>query len=1053
MTDSFSQGHDDEDLSLPVIGIRCRRGRSTTENLSPRFDPQPSDYRKFSVDGSHPPLFRASRGDSLHDGKYTTKNIVGDDHHDEEKYDEQQGADLLYELDHVQFWSPLSRDVHALREALEKVVHKYEHLVVCEALKKVSELSGICMESTADLCNYECLSDYFQKLSDEDLNILASFFCHMCNLANFAEFAHRLRRRRAYERMTDPHCYAAVEHTMSGCFSHLANNGSSKEEMWKQLSRQNIEFVLTAHPTQAIRGSLLRNYRVVAESILQLDRPDLTPNEVHLHRKTIQRSLEVIWRTDVVRRLKPSPLDEAQTIALIIEEVTWKAVPSFLRTVDDFLVKEGLPPLPLTSTPLVFSSWAGGDRDGNPTVTADITRKVVQMNKLRAVNLLLAQVERLLFSVPIHQTTPELKAYVDALPAVATPHSVFRYKSFCSNIPEGETLRQLWTYVRARLTLTRDAYEKEYRGEEVDADLHPFVYTRTAEVLAPLLLAYESLCKQGDQLIADGDLKDTIRQCNAFGLYLLRLDIREERDRHAEALSEVCKAVGIGDVESWDEDTKQRKLTDLLQSRRPLIPREWENEQASPAVREVLRTFAMCAEVGDDALGVYIISMCVEASDVLTVELLQREYWGFDRGGLRVVPLLENTQALTHASDMLKQLFGNSWYRENLRMHHNNMQEVMVGYSDSGKDAGRLTSAWMLYKVQEELCAVGKSFGVRMRFFHGRGGSVGRGGGPQHTAILSQPPNSIGGEFRVTIQGEVITQDFGLEGMAHRTFETYMTAVLKADLCPSAPSGPPLSPSLLSSSNRCTSQQSSTPLAPPSGVVNIAWRELLDQMSETSYHVYRKVVYSDSETFGEYFHYATPGRELGRLNIGSRPAKRKAGGIQQLRAIPWVFAWTQTRLLLPMWLGIGEAIEFADKTGRGAMLQQMYREWPFVRSFFDLITMVLAKANAAISQDYDRVLVPQHLHLLGEQLREKLSHTAKFVLTVTGERRFLDNDRLTQRAIDIRKPWLTPCNLLEIEALRRIRLEPQDHTVLRTPLEDALITAIKAVAAGMQNTG
>lgn len=475
-----------------------------------------------------------------------------------------------------------------------------------------------------------------------------------------------------------------------------------------------------------------------------------------------------------------------------------------------------------------------------------------------------------------------------------------------------------------------------------------------------------------------------------FGMTLMKLDVRQEADRHTEALDAITGWLEIGTYSQWDEEKKLKFLTTELKGRRPLVP---PTIAVKPEVREVLNTFRVTAELGTSSLGAYIISMASEASDVLAVELLQKEAClvvGGELGKtcsgetLRVVPLFETVQDLQVAGTVIRKLLKIDWYREHLIANHQGHQEVMLGYSDSGKDAGRFTAAWELYKAQEDVVEACKEFGIKITLFHGRGGSVGRGGGPTYLAIQSQPPGSVMGTLRVTEQGEMIQAKFGLSQTAVRQLEIYSTAVLLATLHPPDPP-------------RSTS-----------------WRNIMDEISENCCKHYRDIVFQNPE-FLEYFHEATPEAELGNLNIGSRPTRRKkTGGISQLRAIPWIFAWTQTRLVLPAWLGVGKGLEAAFARGHKEELQAMYREWPFFQSTIDLIEMVLAKADIPIANHYDEVLVSPSRQQLGEELRAEFHTTQTTVLDVSGHQKLSENNKTLQRLIESRLAYLDPINMLQV---------------------------------------
>jgi phosphoenolpyruvate carboxylase len=536
-------------------------------------------------------------------------------------------------------------------------------------------------------------------------------------------------------------------------------------------------------------------------------------------------------------------------------------------------------------------------------------------------------------------------------------------------------------------------------------------YLDVEQLRQPLELCDRSLRETGNDIIADGRLADVLRRISAFGLTLARLDIRQESAKHTDTLDTVTRALGLGSYAEWSEQERQDFLIRQLEGRRPLIPRDL---ACDAAVQDVLDTFRMLARIPSDSLGAYIITLASKASDVLAVQLLKREA-GIDAGALRVVPLLETAEDLRDAGPVLRQLLSVPWYHATIGGH----QEVMVGYSDSAKDVGRFSAAWELYQAQEAIVAACRDHGVRVTLFHGRGGSVGRGGGPTYLAIQSQPPGSVDGTIRVTEQGEMIQAKFGLEDIAVRTLEVYTTATLDATL---------------------------KPVRPPSA----AERMRMQDLAMAARRGYRRFVY-DHPRFVEYFRAVTPESELTLLNIGSRPARRPAGkrsGVESLRAIPWQFAWTQTRLLLASWLGVEEALGQAMEQGDRDTLRAMYREWPFFRSALDLIEMVLAKADPRMAAQYDRALVPEDLQPLGTELRSRLDRAITTVLSITGHTDLVSDNPVLRRSIDVRNPYVDPINLVQVELLRRMRTAGHDER-----LERALMVTMNGIAAGLRNTG
>jgi len=518
----------------------------------------------------------------------------------------------------------------------------------------------------------------------------------------------------------------------------------------------------------------------------------------------------------------------------------------------------------------------------------------------------------------------------------------------------------------------------------------------------------------------------------------VRLDIRQESDRHTDVLDAITTHLEIGSYREWSEERRQEWLLSELSGKRPLFGSDLPKTEE---IADVLDTFHVIAELPSDSFGAYIISMATAPSDVLAVELLQREC--HVKRPLRVVPLFEKLADLEAAPAAVARLFSVDWYKNRI----NGKQEVMIGYSDSGKDAGRLSAAWQLYKAQEELVKVAKEYGVKLTMFHGRGGTVGRGGGPTHLAILSQPPDTINGSLRVTVQGEVIEQSFGEEHLCFRTLQRFTAATLEHGM------RPPVSP-------------------------KPEWRELLDEMAVVATEEYRSVVFQEPR-FVEYFRLATPELEYGRMNIGSRPSKRKpSGGIESLRAIPWIFAWTQTRFHLPVWLGFGAAIRHVvEKDVKNLhMLQDMYQHWPFFRVTIDLIEMVFAKGDPGIAALYDKLLVSEELWPFGDKLRANFEETKKLVLQTAGHKDLLEGDPYLKQRLRLRNSYITTLNVCQAYTLKRIR-DPSYNVTLRPHiskeiaesskelielnptseyapgLEDTLILTMKGVAAGLQNTG
>ncbi|MBV2132822.1 phosphoenolpyruvate carboxylase [Pseudomonas sp. MAP12] len=871
----------------------------------------------------------------------------------------------------------LREDVHLLGELLGDTFRAERGAKFLVKIEHIRQGAKTARRGSAEGARQ--LAQTLDALAEDELLPVARAFNQFLNLANIAEQYHRVRRRRADEPLP------FEERLLGELLERLQAAGHSRQDLARQIAGLDIELVLTAHPTEVTRRTLIQKYDAIAACLAARDHADLSRREQARIRRELCRLLAEVWHTEEIRRSKPTPVDEAKWGFAVIEHSLWRALPDFLRGVDELLHCCCGTRLPLAATPVRFASWMGGDRDGNPNVTAAVTVEVLLQARRLAAELHLRDVERLITDLSMHQASPALRARVGETP---------------------EPYRALLRELRTRLFATRDWAAAALRdGRAPDA----LVLQDNGELLEPLLLCYDSLSACGMDSIADGPLLDSLRRAHTFGLFLVRLDIRQDASRHVAALDEITTYLGLGRYAEWDEGQRLVFLQRELANPRPLLPAHC---RPSADTAEVLATCRVAAQTPAAALGSYVISMAGAPSDVLAVQLLLKEA-GLQRP-LRVVPLFETLEDLEHAGAAIDRLLAVPGYREGLA----GPQEVMIGYSDSAKDAGTVAAAWAQYRAQEALVAVCARHGVELLLFHGRGGTVGRGGGPAHAAILSQPPGSVAGRFRVTEQGEVIRFKFGLPGVAEQNLNLYLAAVLEATLLP-----PP------------------TPTA--------EWRALMEHLAADGVAAYRAVV-REHPQFVEYFRQATPELELGRLPLGSRPARRRSGGVESLRAIPWIFAWTQTRLMLPAWLGWETALERAVARGEAELLQEMRAHWPFFRTRIDMLEMVLVKADADIARLYDERLVEENLRGLGQQLRDLLSQAVRMVLGLTGQTQLLGNDPVLRESISVRDPYLDPLHLLQVELLARSR-KLAEHG--ESPLEQALLVSVAGIAAGLRNTG
>ncbi|MEC8489837.1 MAG: phosphoenolpyruvate carboxylase, partial [Pseudomonadota bacterium] len=755
-------------------------------------------------------------------------------------------------------------------------------------------------------CSEE-LKETFKTMSDSDLLTVGRAFAQFLNLGNIAEQEYNAAMN--------------VDASIDALFKHLDKAELTAEKVQDAVAKLNIDLVLTAHPTEVTRRTLIHKHKELANCLQAIHQESLNDVERKKIETRIADLIAQAWHTEEIRSVRPTPVDEARWGFSVIENSLWEAVPDFMRELDGRLNEDYEVSLPLDASPVQFSSWMGGDRDGNPFVTSKVTEQVLLLARKRAAKL---------FAIDLDRLQVELSMY--------DCNDALREKVGDANEPYRALLRPLVD----KLITTRDGISDYLAGKNPDTSNW---VESDDELIEPLMLCYQSLLDCGMQVVANGLLLDTIRRARVFGIHLLRLDVRQDSERHADVFSELTRYLGLGDYAQWSEADKQAFLLRELGSKRPLFPAHWD---ASEEVKEVLDTCKVIAKHSKHGFGIYIISMASEPSDVMAVQLLLQES-GVD-WPMPVAPLFETLDDLNNSPDVMRKLLSIDWYRGYVK----GRQFVMIGYSDSAKDAGALAAGWAQYQSQEALVAIADEFDVSLTLFHGRGGTIGRGGLPAHAAIYSQPPGSLDGGFRVTEQGETIRYKFGMPKLAKRSLGIYASAIIEAMLFP--------------------------PPAPKE-----EWRELITAMAAQGRDNYRATVRHDKE-FVPYFRVATPEQELGKLPLGSRPAKRKPqGGIESLRAIPWIFAWAQTRLVLPSWLGVMRAIDSVKTPENEKVVNEMFSEWPFYRSRLSMLDMVFHKADPRISEAYDERLVPKELKHFGEALRAELKESISSLLAITGD--------------------------------------------------------------------
>ncbi|HEY7181019.1 MAG TPA: phosphoenolpyruvate carboxylase [Blastocatellia bacterium] len=902
---------------------------------------------------------------------------------------------------------------------------------------------------------------------DETIGVIRAFSVYF-QLVNIAEQYHRIRRKRFYElRTPDQPQRGSLAETMR----ELRRDFSDAGLLQRVVDRLEIMPVMTAHPTEAARRTLLEKHRRITDLLADFDDESLAPRRRDELQARLAAEVESVWQTDEVRHTQPTVLDEVNHGLYYFDTTLFDAAPALLGELERQL-EENFPGVKLRdgATPLRFGSWIGGDRDGNPFVTPEITWESLRLQQrlvLRKYRDAVAGLGRRLsessrFAPPTVELSESLQGDAKRLPAVAAEVDARNAE---------EPYRQKLSYIYARIENTlrrnRDLAAALRLTEEhtlisirpglpviaaltsSDADVVN-VYRDGASLWEDLRLVRDSL-RAGKAVYAAGAVDRLMRQVAVFDLHLATLDMRQHSGRHAAALSEITCALGLRDYSQMSEDERVEWLTRELDTPRPLMSAD---AHYSAETTETLNVFRVARraldEISPNAIRTYIISMTREVSDLLAVLVLAKEAGLVEtrrRGDeetrkegtsfslspcLSVTPLFETIEDLRRAPEIMRRLFEHPFYRRRLAAQ-GDLQEVMIGYSDSSKDGGILTSSWELYKAQERLWEVARARGVELRLFHGRGGTVGRGGGPSHEAIMAQPPDTVAGRVKITEQGEVISSKYGLAEIAQRSLELTTSAVIAASLPQRA--------------------QGAGKLA--------RWKEVMEEISADAFAAYRRFA-RETPGFYDYFVQATPVEELQHLRIGSRPAKRKSGSesLDDLRAIPWVFGWTQSRHLLPGWLAVGTALgNFIESRPREnlRLLREMYREWPFFHSTISNIEMTLAKADFQIARQYASRTLDRSLgRRIFRMLEEEYERACRVTLQITGERQLLDQSPVLQRSITVRNPYVDPLSFLQVELLARRRRKDGKTDMSARDQEKllyAILLTINGIAAGMRNTG
>ena len=880
----------------------------------------------------------------------------------------------------------LREDVRYLGDILGRVIKKQEGPSFFKLVEDTRLLSKANLANKHVKDPFKNILNKIKNLNPENTFKLARAFNHFMNFINLSETTDASRKLDEYENnKKNSNKNIFIEEIFEKLFKDKKITNKKIYDVAKKL---NIGIVLTAHPTEVKRRTLIQKYNKIIKILEQRDLYKKNLSKLKTLDKDLYNEITIIWNTDELKRSKPTPSEEARWGLAVIEDSLWDSIPKVYRRLNNIFLKNMGKSLPRNFNPIEFGSWMGGDRDGNPNVTAEVTNEALLLSRWEAAKLYEKQLTNLIRSLSMKKCSTQI---LNITGKTFEPYRVF--------------LRPLRDKLRATHILI-----KEHLVNKKALD-HKKLLSNTDEILTPLRVVRDSLNQNQSENIAEGDLLDLIRRARCFGINLAKLDIRQESSRHTKLISEIVKKEYNKDYFSWNESEKIAFLSSKIKSKKNLIKKYLFKNKEN---KEVWSTFNVLVDQPKECLGAYVISMTSAASDILSVAYLQKEAKIINK--LRVVPLFETLDDLRNAKSIMKSLFSLPWYRKSI----NYKQEIMIGYSDSSKDAGKLSASWHQYKLQDEILKLAKEYKIDITFFHGRGGSAGRGGGPIQATLKSQPANSVNGKIRITDQGEVIQQKYGYEPLAKYNLCSYIGAVVQATL------NPPAEP-------------------------KIKWKQLIEKMSEISMKSYRGNINEKSD-FIRYFRTVTPHKALGKLSIGSRPSKRKnVDNIQSLRAIPWVFAWTQIRLFLPAWLGTTEALNYASSKVFKKTLIDMEKNWPFFNSTMDILDMVISKVDPEISKVYENQLADKNLKIVGKKLRLQFE-TLKRLNKVITPSQIRKQRKVFRTSVIIRNIYSEVLHITQSIVMKKLTLKKLDKNKKQF-LDDALMTSIAGISAAMKNTG
>ncbi|KHF40142.1 phosphoenolpyruvate carboxylase [Halalkalibacter okhensis] len=909
--------------------------------------------------------------------------------------------------------SLLRNDVKKLGNILGEILVHHGGISLFNKVETIREMTKNLRKDFSDE-NYKKLKDEISTLKPPVRKQVIRAFSIYFHLINIAEQNHRIRRRRQYQLQEDG---VVQPISLESAVVSIKENNFSNEVIQKVLNDLSIELIITAHPTEATKRTVLEIQKRISTILQQFDHPLLTKKERRTLEESLFNEVTALWQTDELRQRKPTVLDEVKNGLYYFNETLFETLPDIHQELEAQLDQHFPEHKWKVPNFLHFGSWIGGDRDGNPNVTPEVTWETLKLQRQVALKKYEQSIVDLMkrFS----QTTTRVELSDALLQSVEQDEQT--YMDSGEEWPiKSELYRRKFAVMLKRLRHVGESKAGYQSAEELKNDL--VLVRESAEQHQPSNRKLKTIRK-------------LIRQVELFGFHLATLDIRNHSGEHETAVSEILKVVGIADnYASLPEEKKVAILEKVLSEPRPLLLLE---EDYSKETQEIFKVFKMIKqahkEFGRRSIEVYLVSMTQSPSDLLEVLVLAKEAGiyrlhadGKVESHLHVAPLLETIDDLVAGPKIMKTLFEMDVYRNHIK-ERGNHQEIMLGYSDGSKDGGTLTANWKLFKAQQEIHNMAKEFDIRLKFFHGRGGSLGRGGGPLNRSILSQPSETLGDGVKITEQGEVLSSRYLLEDIAYRNLEQAASALLEG-----------------------SAKAHKNPLQ--GHARDKTWEDAMEQMSQASLKKYQSLVFQD-EDFLKYFTQATPLNELGALNIGSRPMKRKGSErFEDLRAIPWVFAWTQSRQMIPAWYAAGTGLQsFADQSAENlALLQEMYKKWPFFQATINNLQMALMKADLTTAKEYIHLVKDK---AIGERIFNNISQeykqTKDILLRITGNQELLDHTPNIQESVHRRNPYVDPLNFLQVDLIQKMRESDEKSEELLT---EVLLT-ISGVAAGLVNTG